>query len=479
MQTGQQFGPRRTLLYGGLVLGIGLFAAACGGGSNLVGGQNATANVTVSDPSTCTAPNGPFEHVYITITDVKASTDPNAQAGDSSFVDLTPGLSNAPMQIDLLSTAASQCFLATLGKTSSLPPGNYQQIRVILADNSTGATVSGNKCGSTAANCVVDANGNVSPLQLSSESKTGIKVPSGQIAGGQFTVSNGQTKTLNIDFNTCASIVQEGNGVYRLKPVLHAGEISTTSQSISGNVVDNATTQAIVGGTTTVALEQKDSTGVDRIVMETAADSSGNFSFCPLPGGNYDLVATAVNGAGTAYASTVILNIPVGTTLTNVPMKPVLTGTSGSLAMATLAGTVTTQNSSSQATSADLSVGALQSVTSSGSTVNITIPTVQTISTTSGASCAANTDCASYTINVPGTNPNIATYSSGGFTYTQDTTGSVQYSVDALAFVPSSGGTADCTPPEQTTSNNSSNASITVTPGSSVTVSTIAFTGCQ
>jgi hypothetical protein len=36
-------------------------------------------------------------------------------------------------------------------------------------------------------------------LQLSSESTTGIKIPSGQIAGGDFTVASGETKDLNID----------------------------------------------------------------------------------------------------------------------------------------------------------------------------------------------------------------------------------------------------------------------------------------
>ena len=43
----------------------------------------------------------------------------------------------------------------------------------------------------------------------------------------------GQTKDLNIDFNACASIVQQGNGQFRLKPVLHAGEVSLDSRAES------------------------------------------------------------------------------------------------------------------------------------------------------------------------------------------------------------------------------------------------------
>jgi protocatechuate 3,4-dioxygenase beta subunit len=119
---------------------------------------------------------------------------------------------------------------------------------------------------------------------LSSESKTGLKIPSGQIAAGGFTIAAGQTKDLDIDFNTCASIVTEGNGQYRLKPVLHAGEVSTTSTSINGNVLDQATGNPVTGEVT-VALEQKDTSGVDRIVMSTLAGSDGSFVFCPIPSG--------------------------------------------------------------------------------------------------------------------------------------------------------------------------------------------------
>jgi hypothetical protein len=52
-------------------------------------------------------------------------------------------------------------------------------------------------------------------------------------------VAAGQTEDLDIDFDACASIVVEGNGQYRLKPVLHAGEVSVTSSSINGTIVDS------------------------------------------------------------------------------------------------------------------------------------------------------------------------------------------------------------------------------------------------
>src|SRR5262245_48603237 len=264
-------------------LGTALFQSGCGSGTSSPVSMATTVNVHISDPATCGAPQGQFSHVYVTITDVLIHQSASAGANDSGWVDLAPNLKNSPMQVDLLGTAANQCFLASLGSTG-IQPGTFQQIRVMLADN--GATVSGNKCGSTA-NCVTltaDASGAPHALLLSSESHTGIKIPAGQIAGGQFTIAAGQTKDLNVDFNACASIVTLGNGQFRLKPVLHAGEVSLTSSSISGTVLDSVTHQAIVGNIV-VALEQKDSNNVDRVIMETIAGVNGSFVFCPVPAG--------------------------------------------------------------------------------------------------------------------------------------------------------------------------------------------------
>ena len=265
-----------------------------------------TVNVMLSDPATCSGPAGPFAHVYVTITDVQANISSTAGATDSGWTDLTPGLSSQPKQIDLLGQANNQCFLATLGDTQQLQAGNYQQIRLILAGN--GVTVANNACTSSP-NCVVlSADNSVHQLLLSSESTTGLKIPSGQIASGAFIIAAGQTKDLDIDFNTCESIVVEGNGQYRLKPVLHAGEVSTTSSSINGKVLDNATGNP-VNGEVLVALEQKDSTGVDRIMMATLAGTDGSFVFCPVPTGTYDVVIVGERSDRFAYQPSIVTGV--------------------------------------------------------------------------------------------------------------------------------------------------------------------------
>jgi hypothetical protein len=308
-------------------------------------------------------------------------------------VDLTPKLT--PTQIDLLGTANTTCFLASLGSNVALTAGSYQQIRVILLDNSKASQVSGNKCDSSSANCVVLGSDNsIHALALSSESQTGIKIPSGQLAGGKFTINAGESRDLNIDFNACASIVVQNNNQYRLKPVLHAGEVSVNSTVISGKIVDSVTKASISGGKVVVALEQTDSNGVDRVVMETVPDAAGNFTFCPVPAGTYDVVAVAINGQGVAYGATVITGVQPGNALGQVPLFPT-TGTNTS--PATIAGQVTTVNSANTGTSADISLSTLQSISSS---VMATIPQIQTASATlsfataTNAACPANTQCA-------------------------------------------------------------------------------------
>jgi len=131
--------------------------------------------------------------VYVTVTDVKIHASATAADSDPGWIDLTPSLKNSPQQIDLLGQANKQCFLATLGSTTQLQPGSYQQLRIMLAPNNSNVT--GDKCRG-AVNCVVlAADNSVHALQLSGEAQTGMKIPSGQIAGGHFTVFLVKRKT--------------------------------------------------------------------------------------------------------------------------------------------------------------------------------------------------------------------------------------------------------------------------------------------
>ena len=461
-----------------LALSGAFFLISCGSsGSSTT--NAASVNVMVSDPATCSGTSTGFSHIFLTITDVEIHASSTAGPNDAGWVDLTPSLKQNPMQVDMLAQANNQCFLATLGSTTEIQPGTFQQIRILLAPNN--ATVSGNKCGS-AANCVMlssDPEGTPHTLLLSSESQTGIKIPSGQIAGGQFVVEPGQTEDLDVDIMACESIVAEGNGQFRLKPVLHAGEVSLTSSSINGKIVDGATNQPISGGTTMVALEQKDASGVDRVLMSTMTDSTGAFVFCPVPAGTFDVVAAAIDGAQNEFGATVITGVQSGNSLGTVP----LTKQSGtSTAAATITGQVTTTTGTAAA-AADISLSALQPVTINGAHVLVTIPlaaasAVSSNFTTAPGTCPSNTDCATYSIKLPAANPSVGTFSTSGTqTPAPPNLEAVNYTIDARAFVVGGGNSPDCNPDMQT-SLTSTNTPLTVTAANSVTAATLALTGC-
>jgi len=450
-----------------LLIGAGIVLVSCSGNSSV-----GTVTTTLSDPATCASPQGPFTHVYVTVTDVQIHQSANAGDNDPGWVDLTPSLKNTPVQTDLLGVA-NQCFLATLG-SNGVPAGSYQQLRVILADNSV--SVPGNKCG-TFANCLMltsDLTNTPQALQLSSETKTGIKIPSGQIAGGKFVVAAGDSKDLNIDFNACASIVVQGGGQYRLKPVLHAGEVAlqSSSTSISGTVIDVATQQPIVGGNIVVALEQNQN-GIDRVIMETVTNSNGTFSFCPVSVGTYDVVISAYK-AGVVYAATVITGVQPGNTLGNVPLTAVG-------APASITGQITTSTGSA-GTVADLEISALQSI---GANLMITTPLAQQSAatgtlTTAAGTCPVNTDCTSYTLSVPASNPSVGVFVSGGNQTPNPPAGPpTNYVVDVNAFIPGASGQQDCATPNLQTSQTIANGILTVSAGTPVTAQTLAFSGCQ
>lgn len=461
----------------GCLVAVAFIVDACSNGSpvSTTSGMG-TANVTLSDPATCQSPNGPYSHVYVTIADVQANVSGNAGSSDSGWVDLAPGLSSSPRQIDLLGQANNQCFLATLGDNVQLQAGNYQQIRLILASNS--ATLSNNACGA-AANCVVLASDNSAhTLLLSSESQTGIKIPSGQIASGGFSIAAGQTKDLDIDFDTCNSIVVEGTGQYRLKPVLHAGEVSTTSTSINGKVLDSSSGNP-VNGTVLVAVEQKDTAGVDRIQMSTLAASDGTFVFCPLPAGTYDVVIVGTRSDGVFYQPSIVTGVAVGSATGNVKLYLPATTTTSAV---TVSGTVTAQSSSMDGTVADVALNLLEIVGTA--TYTILLPptstqssaalAVETAASTSTLTCTTGTDCVSYTLNVPSGGVYIGAWSMGGVSLTANASWAT-YVVDGIAFVPGSGNTVACNPTEV----RSQTILLGMAGPFTVTASTLGFVQCQ
>lgn len=458
---------RRWLFSACLLLAIAVIVTACGKGGGGSASMPASVTVSISDPATCSHVSGGFLHVYVTVVDVQVHTNANASLNDSGWVDLTPNLKSAPQQIDLLAPPSSGCMLATLGAAQQIPAGTYQQIRLILAD--TGTTPTGtNACGGNVPNCVVPFNqpNSTFPLARSSEAKTGLKIPSGQIAGGRFVVGAGETKDLNLDFNTCSSIVKAGNS-FRLKPVLHAGEASlVNSAAITGTLVDRNTGAPLRNALTMVALEQNDN-GVDRVVMQTRADANGFFVLCPVPAGTYDVVATAIDSQNNSFAATITTGVTPATALGNIPMNPV-TGTTTSTQTIQVKAT---GSGSSGATMIDVVLSALQQ----SGTQFYTIPLTESQSATfegQTSACSGNTQCLNFDMKIAMGAPTIGAFSSGGTSYTFGATGSADYTVEGRAFQATSTTTPNCSPSTLT-------QLVHVVPGPPIVAPALDFVNCQ
>ena len=487
-----------SILVGSLVVVVSLIIISCGGGSTSIQSLSmGTVSVSLGDPPSCaasagaaaTAP-GTFASVWITIQSVKAHISSTVDANSPGWQELAPQLNSAPIQLDLLHLAANrQCLLQQLG-SASLPAGDYQQIRLILLANAATSTPpSTNACASlgNVFNCVVVVDGNVAhTLDLSSEQQTGLKIPPGQIMGGPIHVTAGQSVDLNIDFNTCASIIRQGNGDFRLKPVLTAGVVSANMTGISGRIVDSVTSKPIAGAI--VTLQVADKSGIDHIAMESQTDSTGHFGFCPLATGTvFDVVVDGMTSSGTAYDATVVFNVTGGTNLDAVPLIAETAATAGaSTGAGTIQGVVTAVNGTTGA-KIDATVSALQTVMVSNMSHTFTVPPFQkpaslVIQVTSSTSCAMGSPtgafCGSYSLIVPASNPNVGTISAGKITFTAPASGDVLYTVEADATNPTSDA-AICSPSSQTTSKDSNGMPLKVTPGATTNSAPIDFSECS
>jgi hypothetical protein len=455
------FGSRLALLFLPLVI----FSVSCGGGGGDSGSSTGTVNTSISDPPTC---RSSFKSVWVTITRVRAHTSGNAGESDSGWIDLL-GPGNGPWQVDLMNLSQTDCLLTQLGSTSGIPAGQYQQIRLYLLSNNPPANTAlpdPNSCGSgNGFNCVVTSDNTTQILELSSEARTGIKIPSGQIAGGKFVVPAEEVVDLNIDFDACSSIVQQANGQFRLKPVLHAAEISLTNPiKISGTVVDSDTKDTISGAV--VFLEQP-SDAIDRMIMQTLSKSDGTFIFCPVPSGSFDVVVDAFVGS-TAYNATITFGVPSGTAMGNIP---IIAETGASKLPGEISGQITTTTGSA-ATQADISLSALQLA----GVTRVTIPplgsSTPNVTTQAGGGCPQGTDCAEYKLFVPASNPSFKKFTDAN--YSLPAGPPINYTVNARAFtIPTSPnpGVPNCSPV-------SSSVAVTVEAGA-VTDQDFEFTGCE
>jgi hypothetical protein len=329
-----------------------------------------------------------YQHVWVTVSDVQA------HMGKSGWVDLTPGLAMAPMQVDLLNATSTDCFLASLGYTSGLPVGRYQQIRIMLWDNAGPGNGHGhgkgkgkgkggggsvtppetNYCSSIGTyDCVQLANGSVEPLFVNAETHTGLRIPPGQIARGGLDVTKGEVLDLDLDFDVCSSVVEAGHsGKFILKPALTHGEADVSPLlngtivvgSSSGETVTPNTSSPVAGANVYLESQSQNVTiypvanpattaPVENLLATTTTFADGGFAFCAPPAGDYEIVSDADPMPNTGNSSNATITTDVAMTDTGVDAGtiPLLDDGTGPALLESL---FTTQNTTTPPGAGDL-----------------------------------------------------------------------------------------------------------------------------
>lgn len=437
---------------------------------------NATVSMVISDPAACKAPGGPFTHVYVTIADVQASASADAPANDPSFVDLTPGLSAAPQQVDLMGQANSSCFLASLGVGQQVAAGNYRQMRIFLAPDSRASSVSNNACGASYANCLVRTDNSLHDLVLPATASQGIELAANRIVNGSIAINAGDQPYIDLNIDVCSSILATADGEYEFNPMAHAGLIPSTGSTISGTVVSSKTGQPLSGGNVVVALEQKDAaTGIDRILMRASASSNGTFVLCPVPQGTYDLVAVGVDGASVSYSAGVETGIQSGQLAGKIPLVP------GSQ-QGTLEGLIATQGTGLSPSGVSLAVqaDALQQIATSGATITVPLlpsesPYNEAMLTATGSNCAPGVDCSPFVMQLPSSTANVVACSEQTAQFKQQQGSTPGYTAESVAAIPGTGGAAACA----ASNIQAPNGPVSVGSGETAMTSAINFTQCQ
>ena len=186
---------------------------------------------------------GPYSQVNVDIQNVEV-TGSNGQtvmlsttAGIYNLLDFTNGVS-------------------TLIATSTLTDANVNQVRLILGPNNT-----------------IVRDGITYPLSTPSAEQSGLK-----LLVNQTLLADVQNNIL-IDFDANTSIVETGNGTYKLKPVLR-----TVVTAVTGNIIGKVTpigTLAVVSATSSTNL-----------VYTSSVNAAGDFKIIGLPAGSYTFTIT-------------------------------------------------------------------------------------------------------------------------------------------------------------------------------------------
>jgi len=146
----------------------------------------------------------------------------------------------------------------TLIATSTLTSATVSQIRLILGTNNT-----------------VVLDGVTYPLSTPSAEQSGLKLQINQTLDADI------ENTVLLDFDANTSVVQTGNGTFKLKPVLRT-VVTASSGNIEGSITPVGT------------LAMVSAVSASNIAFTTNADANGEFRITGVPPGTYTVTITPV-----------------------------------------------------------------------------------------------------------------------------------------------------------------------------------------
>ena len=246
--------PLRNLLL--LSAGALLLATACEKESDSNTASTATTPVKVR----MTDAPASYDQVNVDITGVEFKVN-----GETTVnLNVNPGIYNL---LDFVNG------VDTLIASADVPSGELSQVRLILGPNNS---------------IVVD--GQPYPLETPSAMQSGLKL------NVHTMLQPGVLYELLLDFDANQSIVVEGNGTYKLKPVIRV--ISTaTSGSISGSITPELALPATISATNSTSTT----------TYTTVTDADGHFLLRGLAAGTYSVTVTPE----APFPSTTIDNVNV------------------------------------------------------------------------------------------------------------------------------------------------------------------------
>ncbi len=221
-------------------IALAAFSTSCKKSDNNNGTTNSNGTAQVSMHLT----DGPaiYDHIYLDVQQVEVTMN------GSAAVTLTP------VRQGIYDILQFRNGLDTLLARAAVPAGTVAQIRLILGSNNS-----------------IVVNGTSYPLNTPSAQESGLKLNLNQTftAGGSYDIW--------LDFDAAKSIVQTGNGSYKLKPVVRAYS-AVTNGRIKGYVLPltaMATVYAIQGTDTMAAIPNT---------------ADGYFMFSGLADGTYTIM---------------------------------------------------------------------------------------------------------------------------------------------------------------------------------------------